>query len=131
MKIVRVKSVRKTHTLHVVPHTSTVQEKTSAEGQPVDETPNLLREVQSLCEKSNSIADQMGRIMNMDENEFDRDKAIGLYRRVATLRATGLVLFGQMEGAGINDGAAPGVVALTCKQARRMMKDMEYRLRNG
>lgn len=50
--------------------------------------PALLMEVVALCEKSNNISRQMGRIMNLPKGEFDQDMAIGLYQRVAVLRAS-------------------------------------------
>ena len=93
--------------------------------------PALLMEVVALCEKSNNISRQMGRIMNLPKGEFDQDMAIGLYQRVAVLRASGIVLSGTLARSDINDPGAMSSVAGIITQAKQMLEDMETRLQAG
>lgn len=93
--------------------------------------PALLMEVVALCEKSNNISRQMGRIMNLPKGEFDQDMAIGLYQRVAVLRASGIVLSGKLARSDINDSGAMSSVAGIITQAKQMLEDMETRLQAG
>lgn len=93
--------------------------------------PALLMEVVALCEKSNNISRQMGRIMNLPKGEFDQDMAIGLYQRVAVLRASGIVLSGKLARSDINDPGAMSSVAGIITQAKQMLEDMETRLQAG
>ena len=77
--------------------------------------------MKALCQRNNDIAGQMSRIMNMDGDEFDADKAVGLYQRIAVLRGMALVLW-----QGVMDASA-GIA----EQAKQMLSDLEERLAPG
>jgi len=128
MRIIRVRCVSEGPALHVVPRVD-AQRKISANetAAPLNE---MLEKVQALCARSSSICDQMGRVMNMG-GEFDRDKAVGLYQRVAALRASGIVLSAKMAEGNAGDITVSTAVEHIAQQAERMMKDLESRLANG
>lgn len=85
--------------------------------------------MKALCQRNNDIAGQMSRIMNMDGDEFDADKAVGLYQRIAVLRGMALVLWQDgfdEDLQGVMDASA-GIA----EQAKQMLSDLEERLAPG
>lgn len=80
----------------------------------------------ALCQRNNDIAGQMSRIMNMDGDEFDADKAVGLYQRIAVLRGMALVLW--QDGCDENLQGVMDASANIAKQAEQMLSDLEERL---
>ena len=104
----------------------------ACEEAPMNAAPSaLLLDVAELCEKSNNISSQMGRIMNLPVGEFSRDMAIGLYQRIAVLRASSLVLSGKLEENDVDDAEAMSAIADIAAQSKQMLKDLEGRLQAG
>lgn len=93
----------------------------------IEEAAILNERVASLCERNNQVSGQAQRIMNMDDDVFDPETAVGLLQRIAVLDGMATVLVKRLVKAGF------GVQAIqTCRgirsNAELMYSDLKQRL---
>ena len=70
------------------------------QGISIEEAAILNERVASLCERNNQVSDQAQRIMNMDDDVFDPETAVGLLQRIAVLDGMATVLVKRLGDAG-------------------------------
>lgn len=112
------------------------EEVTSAGVRPNEAVPQGISDVEvailhervaSLCEMNNRVFGQAQRIMNMGDDVFDPDTAVGLLQRIAVLDGRATVLSRKLEDVGF-----AGHTIQTCRgirsNAELMYSDLKQRL---
>lgn len=93
----------------------------------IEEAAILNERVASLCERNNQVSGQAQRIMNMDDDVFDPETAVGLLQRIAVLDGMATVLVKRLGDAGFAEHAIQ-----TCRgirsNAELMYSDLKQRL---
>ena len=89
----------------------------------------LRASVTAMCEKHNNIADQVSRVIKMDDDEFDPKKAIALARTVIKGRMEAIAILGELCAMGKDDALANMITAAdkVSKQYATMYDDLEDR----
>lgn len=89
----------------------------------------LRANVATMCEKYNNIADQVARVIKMDDDEFDPKKAIALARTVIKGRMEAIAILGELCDMGKDDALANMITAAdkVSKQYATMYDDLEDR----
>lgn len=97
------------------------------QGISIEEATILNERVASLCERNNQVSDQAQRIMNMDDDVFDPETAVGLLQRIAVLDGMATVLVKRLGDAGFAEHSIQ-----TCRgirsNAELMYSDLKQRL---
>ena len=90
---------------------------------------SLRASVTAMCEKHNNIADQVSRVIKMDDDEFDPKKAIALARTVIKGRMEAIAILGELCAMGKDDALANMITAAdkVSKQYATMYDDLEDR----
>lgn len=90
---------------------------------------SLRAKVATMCEKYNNIADQVARVIKMDDDEFDPKKAIALARTVIKGRMEAIAILGELCAMGKDDALANMITAAdkVSKQYATMYDDLEDR----
>lgn len=105
-------------------------DKTCAAAVEQSEKLSTLRaSVSALCEKHNNIADQVARVIEMSDDEFDPKKAIVLARTVIKGRMEAIAILGELCGMDKAGSLTDAITAAdnVAKQYATMYDDLEDR----
>ena len=94
-----------------------------------EDVSSLRANVATMCEKHNNIANQVARVIEMDDDEFDPKKAIALARTVIKGRMEAIAILGELCAMGKDDALANMITAAdkVSKQYATMYDDLEDR----
>ena len=89
----------------------------------------LRASVTAMCEKHNNIADQVSRVIKMDDDEFDPKKAIALARTVIKGRMEAIAILGELCAMDKDSYVTGAITAAdrVAKQYATMYDDLEDR----
>ena len=89
----------------------------------------LRASVTAMCEKHNNIADQVSRVIKMDDDEFDPKKAIALARTVIKGRMEAIAILGELCAMDKDSYVTGAITAAdkVSKQYATMYDDLEDR----
>lgn len=101
----------------------------SATTEQSDKLSTLRANVSKMCDKHNNIADQVARVIKMDDDEFDPKKAITLARTVIKGRMEAIAILGELYDMDKAGSLTDAITATdkVAKQYATMYDDLEDR----